>query len=252
MNLHETAGLPRSVNRMAIPPLLQRRLPDLSSENRQQLAASRVLVIGADALGLAALRYLAAAGVGTVGVLDIDAASGDDAPENEQLLATIEAIALSDASTTVTVHAEHLGRRANTDAAAAIIDGYNLVLDASDAMPVRFLVADTSLTLGLPLVWASVARVNGQLAVFPAAGSASGTGFRDLFPVQEPTEPQYAPEYLVGALRGQLGALMAAEAVKVLAGIGEPVIGRVLVIDADSGQFSEVSFAEAACAGTQV
>lgn len=233
---------------MVIPPLLQRRLPHISSEKRQQLNDSRVLVIGTGALGLAALRYLVAAGIGTVGLLDTAAAPAEGEVADEELLATLAGI---DPSTTVTIHEERLGRRANTDAASAILAGYHLVLDASDAVPARFLISETCLALGLPLIWASVARVNGQLTVFPAAGNADGTSFRDLFPSPEhpapehPAETHYAPEYLLGALRGQLGALMAVEAVKVLAGVGEPVSGRVLQIDADSGQFSEISFREA-------
>jgi molybdopterin/thiamine biosynthesis adenylyltransferase len=246
---------------MAIPSSLQRRLPDMTIENRRHLAESSVLVIGTDTLGLAALRYLAAAGVGSIGLLDTTpapaasspAAAGSDAGSDaaaaetsltEELSAAVAAV---DLATTVTVHTERLGRRSNTDAAAAIIDGYNLVVDASDTVPVRFLVADTCAALGLPLVWASVARFNGRLAVFPGVGGAPGTGFRDLFPAQEAAaEARYAPDYLLGALRGQLGALMAAEAVKVLANVGEPLNGRVLEIDADSGRFSEISIAEAA------
>jgi molybdopterin/thiamine biosynthesis adenylyltransferase len=242
---------------MAIPPSLQRRLPDMTNDHRRLLAESRVLVVGAESLALAAVRNLAAAGVGVIGLLDISATiptatATATATENDlitdEVLATLSSV---DSSTTVTVHTERLGRRANTDAAAAIIDGYNLVIDASDTVPVRFLVSDTCAALGLPLVWASVSRVNGQLTVFPGNGATSGAGFRDLFPAQDhPVEPHFAAEYLLGALRGQLGALMAAEAVKVIAGIGEPVSGKVLLIDADSGRFSEVSFAEAAAEAT--
>jgi adenylyltransferase/sulfurtransferase len=229
---------------MAIPPLLQRRLPQITSENQQQLTEARVLVVGTGALALAALRYLAAAGIGAIGLLDTAAAPAEGEPVDEELLATLAGI---NPSTTVTIHAERLARRADTDAASAILAGYHLVLDASDPVPVRFLIADTCLALGLPLIWASVARVNGQLTVFPAAGNTNGPGFRDLFPAPELLgEPQYAPEYLLGALRGQLGSLMAVEAVKVLAGVGEPVSGQVLQIDADSGQFSEISFRTAA------
>ncbi|HSP53267.1 MAG TPA: ThiF family adenylyltransferase [Cryobacterium sp.] len=253
---------------MAIPPLVepiarlsgaesvrtarQRRLPQLNELGQRRLANARVLVLGAGGLGSPALVYLAAAGVGTIGIVD-----GDDVePSNLQrqivhgqadvgrpkVVSAAETIAEIAPEAVVIQHAERL----EATNAAAIIGGYDVVIDGTDNFPTRFLVNDTCAALGLPLVWASVLRFDAQLSVFwatpPAGSGVTGVHLRDLFPTppQEGEVPNCAEAGVLGALCGQVGSLMATEAIKLIAGIGTPLIGRILVIDALSGRFTEV------------
>ncbi|WP_104083231.1 ThiF family adenylyltransferase [Cryobacterium sp. Y11] len=253
---------------MAIPPLVepvdrlsasesvrtarQRRLPQLNEIGQRRLANARVLVLGAGGLGSPALLYLAAAGVGTIGIVD-----GDDVePSNLQrqiahgqadvgrpkVDSAAERIAEIAPETTVVRHAERLVA-AN---AAEIISGYDVVIDGTDNFPTRFLVNDTCARLGLPLVWASVLRFDAQLSVFwatpPAGSGVTGVHLRDLFPTPpaDGEVPNCADAGVLGALCGQIGSLMATETIKLITGIGTPLIGRVLVIDALSGRFSEI------------
>ncbi|TFD20119.1 ThiF family adenylyltransferase [Cryobacterium sp. TMS1-13-1] len=253
---------------MAIPPLVepvdrlsasesvrtarQRRLPQLNELGQRRLANARVLVLGAGGLGSPALLYLAAAGVGTIGIVD-----GDDVePSNLQrqivhgqadvgrpkVDSAAERIAEIAPETTVVRHAERLV--ANN--AAEILGGYDVVIDGTDNFPTRFLVNDTCARLGLPLVWASVLRFDAQLSVFwatpPAGSGVTGVHLRDLFPTPpaDGEVPNCADAGVLGALCGQVGSLMATETIKLITGIGSPLIGRVLVIDALSGRFSEI------------
>jgi len=253
---------------MAIPPLVepidrlsasesvrtarQRRLPQLNELGQRRLANARVLVLGAGGLGSPALLYLAAAGVGTIGIVD-----GDDVePSNLQrqiahgqadvgrpkVDSAAERIAEIAPETTVVRHTERLV----ASNAAEIIGGYDVVIDGTDNFPTRFLVNDTCARLGLPLVWASVLRFDAQLSVFwatpPAGSGVSGVHLRDLFPTPpaDGEVPSCADAGVLGALCGQVGSLMATETIKLITGIGSPLIGRVLVIDALSGRFSEI------------
>ncbi|MDJ0350059.1 ThiF family adenylyltransferase [Cryobacterium sp. PH29-G1] len=230
----------------------QRRLPQLNELGQRRLANARVLVLGAGGLGSPALLYLAAAGVGTIGIVD-----GDDVePSNLQrqiahgqadvgrpkVDSAAERIAEIAPETTVVRHAERLV----ASNAAEILGGYHVVIDGTDNFPTRFLVNDTCARLGLPLVWASVLRFDAQLSVFwatpPADSGITGVHLRDLFPTPpaEGAVPNCADAGVLGALCGQVGSLMATETIKLITGIGSPLIGRVLVIDALSGRFSEI------------
>jgi len=257
-----------SLNNMAISPLVepveqlstaesvrtarQRRLPQLNELGQRRLANARVLVLGAGGLGSPALLYLAAAGVGTIGIVDDD----DVEPSNLQrqivhgvtdigrpkVASAAEAIAGIAPEATIIQHSERLVA-AN---AAAMLGGYDVVIDGTDNFPTRFLVNDTCAALGIPLVWASVLRFDAQLTVFwatpPAGSGVTGVHLRDLFPTPpaEGEVPNCADAGVLGALCGQVGSLMATETIKLITGIGTPLIGRVLVIDALSGRFSEV------------
>ena len=253
---------------MAIPPLVepvdrlsasesvrtarQRRLPQLSDLGQRRLANARVLVLGAGGLGSPALLYLAAAGVGTIGIVDAD----DVEPSNLQrqivhgqadvghpkVDSAAERIAEIAPDTIVVRH----GERLVPSNAAEIIGGYDVIIDGTDNFPTRFLVNDTCARLGLPLVWASVLRFDAQLSVFwatpPAGSGVTGVHLRDLFPTPpaEGEVPNCADAGVLGALCGQVGSLMVTETIKLITGIGTPLIGRVLVIDALSGRFSEI------------
>ncbi|TFD71401.1 ThiF family adenylyltransferase [Cryobacterium gelidum] len=253
---------------MAIPPLVepidqltasesvrtarQRRLPQLNELGQRRLANARVLVLGAGGLGSPALLYLAAAGVGTIGIVDDDdvepsnlqrqIAHGQADVGHPKVDSAAERIAEIAPETTVIRHAERLV----ASNAAEIIGGYDIVIDGTDNFPTRFLVNDTCARLGLPLVWASVLRFDAQLSVFwatpPAGSGITGVHLRDLFPTPpaEGEVPNCADAGVLGALCGQVGSLMATETIKLITGIGSPLIGRVLVIDALSGRFNEI------------
>jgi len=222
----ETARLER------VRTLPQLRLPPIDDIGHRRLAAARVLVLGTTGLSAPALRTLAASGVGTIGLADVGPLDVD-----ALVLATTTILTLSP-DTAVTAHDEDL----TAESAARILGGYDLVIDGSDLTPQPFLVGDTCATLGLPLIWGSVARGNAELSLFwsspPRRSGQRATRLRDFFgtdavgPVSSPADPG-----VLGALRGQAGALLAAEAIRLITGTGEPLIGRVLTIDADSGQF---------------
>jgi len=216
---------------LQVSKLPQLRLPAIDELGHRRLAAARVLVLGSTGLSAPAIRSLAAAGVGTIGLCDVGALDVD-----ALVLATTTVLTLSP-DTAVTAHDEAL----TSESAARILGGYDLVLDGSDQIPQPFLVGDTCAALGLPLVWGSVATGNARLSVFwsspPRRSGQRSTQLRDLFADEPaPTEPAGDPGVL-GAVRGQAGALLAAEAIRVITGTGEPLLGRVLTIDADSGRF---------------
>jgi molybdopterin/thiamine biosynthesis adenylyltransferase len=225
----ETARLEQVQN------LPQLRLPPIDELGHRRLAGARVLVLGTAGLSAAALRTLAAAGVGTIGLADVGPLDVDSL-----VLATTTVLTLSP-DTAVTAHDEEL----TAESIGRILDGYDLVIDGSDLTPQPFLVGDTCAARGLPLVWGSVARGNAELSVFwsspPRRSGQRATRLRDFFaadPAGVATAP--ADAGVLGALRGQAGALLAAEAIRLITGTGEPLIGRVLTIDAETGQFDAV------------
>jgi molybdopterin/thiamine biosynthesis adenylyltransferase len=230
---------------MALPPLLEptgplspaeiARLERVQSLPQLRLAAARVLVLGTQGLSAPALRTLAAAGVGTVGLADVGPLDVDSL-----VLATTTILTLSP-DTAVTAHDEEL----TAESIGRIIDGYDVVIDGSDLTPQQFLVGDTCAARGVPLVWGSVARGNAELSLFwsspPRRSGQRATRLRDFF-ADDPDARAVAPVAagVLGALRGQAGALLAAEAIRLITGTGEPLIGRVLTIDADTGRFDAI------------
>ncbi|MDR5698203.1 ThiF family adenylyltransferase [Agromyces aerolatus] len=227
----------------------QRRLPEIGDLGQRRLAAARVVVLGAGGLGAPALTYLAAAGVGTIGIVDDDVvelsnlhrqpvhgAADLGRPKVDSAAEAVHALA---PDAVVQRHAVRLDR----GNAAEILGGYDLVVDGTDTFETRYLVDDVCAELGLPLVWATVLRFDAQLSVFWAAPPAGEpVRLRTLFPAPPaPGEvPSCAEAGVLGALCGQVGAMMAQEAVKLITGIGEPLLGRVLVIDALRARQREV------------
>ena len=211
--------------------LPQLRLPAIDDLGHRRLAAARVLVVGTTGLSAPAVRSLAASGVGTIGLVDVGPLDVD-----ALVLATTTILTLSP-ETAVTAHDEEL----TAESAARILSGYDLVLDGSDLTPQPFLVGDTCATLGLPLVWGSVARGNAELSVFwsspPRRSGQRSTRLRDFFGTDAAGPAAAGDPGVLGALRGQAGAILAAEAIRLITGTGEPLIGRVLTIDAESGRF---------------
>ncbi|TFC48494.1 HesA/MoeB/ThiF family protein [Cryobacterium sp. TMN-39-2] len=229
--------------------LPQLRLPPIDDLGHRRLAAARVLVLGTTGLSAPAVRSLAAAGVGTIGLADVGPLDVD-----ALVLATTTILTLSP-DTAVTAHDEDL----TAESATRILGGYDLVIDGSDLTPQPFLVGDTCASLGLPLVWGSVARGNAEVSVFwsspPRRSGQRSTRLRDFFGTDAagaaaaPADPG-----VLGALRGQAGAILAAEAVRLITGTGEPLIGRVLTIDAESGRFdaAQLPVAQPAASGARI
>ncbi|GAA3671186.1 adenylyltransferase/sulfurtransferase MoeZ [Arthrobacter ginkgonis] len=220
-------------------------IPEVGMEGQRRLKNARVLVVGAGGLGSPVLLYLAAAGVGTLGIVDDDAVDASNL-QRQVVHGTADVGRPKTASAAETVRGINplvrvVEHRERLDASNAldIMAGYDLVLDGTDSFATRYLVSDATAILGKPCVWGSILRFDGQVTVFWAG---NGPTYRDLHP--EPplpgTVPSCAEGGVFGALCGQIGSAMAAEAIKLLTGIGEPLLGRVLVLDALAMRWREV------------
>jgi adenylyltransferase/sulfurtransferase len=212
-------------------------LPDLGSDGQRRLRTARVLVVGAGGLGSPALLYLAAAGVGVIGVVDDDVV--DTTNLQRQVVhgvadvgrakteSAADAVHAISPATQVVQHRERLDEATALD----VIADYDLVLDGADNFPTRYLVGDACARLGVPHVWGSVYRFDGQVSVWWAG---EGPCYACVFPHQPPPDavPSCAVGGVLGAVCASIGSVMATEAVKLVAGIGEPLVGRLLVHDA--------------------
>ncbi|MHC4915923.1 MAG: HesA/MoeB/ThiF family protein [Planctomycetota bacterium] len=218
-------------------------LPELGGRGQRKLLDSSAFVIGAGGLGSPALMYLAAAGVGRLGVADGDRVELSNL--QRQVIHTTPDLgrpkARSAAETIAAINpdcrVEPLETRLDVDNVRETLRGYDVVLDGSDNFPTRFLVADCCRLEGIPLVSAAVLRFEGQLlTVLPREGASC---YRCLFP--EPPPPGLVPSCqeagVLGAVVGAMGTLQAAEAIKVLTGIGRPLWDRLLVYDALEAHF---------------
>jgi len=233
----------------------QLRLPGVGESGQRRLLAARVLVVGAGGLGSPVLQYLAAAGVGTIGVVD------DDVVEATNLQRQVLFTAADVGRPKVAVAAERVralapdarvvehAERLTASNAHRLLAGYDVVVDGSDTFTTRYDVADACTQLGLPLVWGAVLRFDAQATVFwsrPPVGP--GVVLRDVFP--EPPAPGAAPSCaeagVLGTLCGQLGSILATEVVKLVCGLGETLLGRMLVLDTLSARTREVPLVAAA------
>ena len=212
-------------------------IPDVGMEGQRRLKNARVLVVGAGGLGSPALMYLAAAGVGTIGVVD------DDVVEMSNLQRQVvhgvedvgrlksESAAQTLASVNPLVQVVRHDVRIDSTNALAIIGGYDVVLDGTDNFPTRYLLNDACVLLGKPDVWGSIYRFDGQASIWWAR---HGPCYRCVFP--EPPPPGLVPSCAEGGVLGVLcaaiGSIQAAEVVKLIVGIGDPLIGRLMVHDA--------------------
>ena len=228
-------------------------LPGIGLTGQRRLRSARVCVLGAGGLGAPVLQYLAAAGVGMLGVVDDDVV--DESNLQRQVVhgvadvgrrkvdSAADAVAAIDPTVLVVRHDVRLTR----DNAADVLAGYDVVVDGTDNFPTRYLVSDTAAALGVPVVWGSVLRFDAQVSVFWSAAPGGGVTLRDLFPREPgPDEvPSCAEAGVLGAMCGQVGSLMATEVVKLVCGVGEPLLGRVLVLDALRARWTEVPLAPA-------
>jgi adenylyltransferase/sulfurtransferase len=228
-------------------------IPQLGELAQRRLRAARICVVGAGGLGSPALLYLAAAGIGTLGVVDADAVEAVNL-QRQVLHSTgdvgvLKAVSASaritelDPAIEVVVHAERL----DAGNAREILSGYDLVVDAVDNFPTRYLISDTCAELGIPVIWGAVLVTRAQVSVFWSAprttdGTVPGITLRDLHPEPPPQETWVtaAQVGVLGAMCGQVGALMANEAIKLVTGAGEPLFGRLLYLDTMAATVAEV------------
>ncbi|MFC8922349.1 ThiF family adenylyltransferase [Cellulosimicrobium sp. NPDC057127] len=232
-------------------------LPGVGPDGQRRLAAARVLVVGAGGLGSPALLYLAAAGVGTIGIVD------DDAVDTSNLQRQVihgdadvgrrKVDSARDTIADVNPHVRVVAHPVRLDASNAldVLRGYDVVLDGADNFPTRYLVSDAAEVLGIPVVWGSIYRFQGQVSVFwgrpryatdgaadvtdHGSGAPSrGVTYRDVFPVPPPpgAAPDCATGGVLGAMCGTLGSVMATEALKLVTGSGTTLLGRLAVYDA--------------------
>ncbi|MGI8394552.1 ThiF family adenylyltransferase [Leucobacter sp. W1038] len=222
-------------------------LPGFGEIAQRRLANARVLVIGAGGLGSACVPYLAGAGVGTIGVVDNDVVELSNL-HRQVLHGTKDVGRAKTASFADAVHALNPGvrlqthqLRLNSENALRLFRDYDLVIDGSDNFPTRYLVSDASELLALPLVWGAIFQTFGQVSV---AWQPHGPGYRDLFPV--PPAPgdvlNCGEGGVLPSLCGTIGSLLATEALKLITGLGDPLLGRVLIYDALSARMSELPF----------
>jgi molybdopterin/thiamine biosynthesis adenylyltransferase/rhodanese-related sulfurtransferase len=212
-------------------------LPEVGEEGQQKLLDSRVLLLGAGGLGSPAALYLAAAGVGTIGIIDMDVV--DDSNLQRQILHNVDRIGerkVDSAKKTLTalnpdVNVVTYDVRLGADNVLDIIDGYDVIVDGTDNFPTRYLVNDASLLKRIPVVHGSIFRFEGQATVF---APYEGPCYRCMIPEPPPAElaPSCAEAGVLGVLPGIIGSIQAMEAIKLLLQLGDPLIGRLLAYDA--------------------
>jgi sulfur-carrier protein adenylyltransferase/sulfurtransferase len=220
-------------------------IPEVGADGQQRLLDSKVLFIGAGGLGSPGLLYLAAAGVGTLGVVDFDVVELSNLQrqvvhtservgrkKTESAAETVRAI---NPDVTVAQHEEML----TDENVARLIDGYDVIIDGTDTFETRYSLNDAAVRARIPVVHASVFRFEGQLTVF---APFEGPCYRCLYPTPPPPElaPGCSVAGVLGVVPGVMGLLQATEAVKVLLGIGDPLVGRLLIYDALDATFQEL------------
>jgi len=220
-------------------------VPEVGEEGQRKLLDARVLLLGAGGLGSPAALYLAAAGVGTLGIVDDDVV--DLSNLQRQVIHTTDRIGVPKVdSAEQTIHAlnpdvEVVKYVTRLDASniMEIIEGWDIVVDGADNFPTRYLLNDATVRLRIPVVSASILGFDGQLSVFDPY---EGPCYRCLYPVPPPAElaPSCGANGVLGVLPGTMGLLQATEVVKLIIGAGEPLIGRLLLYEALSATFTEL------------
>ena len=238
---------------MALPPLVEPAaeltqeevqrysrhliIPEVGMDGQKRLKNAKVQIIGAGGLGSPALLYLAAAGVGTLGIVDFDTV--DESNLQRQVIhgqsdigkskaqSAKESIAEVNPLVKVVTH----DTRLDNDNVLDIFAQYDLILDGTDNFATRYLVNDAAVLLGKPYVWGSIFRFEGQVSVF---WEKHGPNYRDLYPVPPPPGmvPSCAEGGVLGVLCASIGSIMVTEAIKLITGIGEPLLGRLMIYDA--------------------
>ena len=242
---------------MALPPLVEPAaelskdevarysrhliIPDVGMTGQKRLKNAKVLVVGAGGLGSPALLYLAAAGVGTLGIVEFDEV--DESNLQRQVIhgqsdiGRPKAESARDSIREINPFVEVRLHQVRLDSSNVldIFRDYDLILDGTDNFATRYLVNDAAVLLGKPYVWGSIFRFEGQASVFwDDAPNGKGLNYRDLYP--EPPPPGMVPSCaeggVLGVLCASIGSIMVNEAIKLITGIGEPLLGRLMVYDA--------------------
>jgi adenylyltransferase/sulfurtransferase len=215
-------------------------IPDVGMSGQKRLKNAKVLVIGAGGLGSPALLYLAAAGVGTLGIAEFDEV--DESNLQRQIIHQQSDIGKSKAQSakasvletnpyvTVVLHEERL----DNDNVLQVFEGYDLIVDGTDNFATRYMVNDAAYFLGIPYVWGSIYRFDGQASVFAPTLAEDAPCYRCLYP--EPPPPGMVPSCaeggVLGVLCASIGSIQVNEAIKLLTGIGDPAIGKLVIYDA--------------------
>lgn len=219
-------------------------LPEVGEAGQQQLLDAKVLLLGAGGLGSPAGLYLAAAGVGTIGIVDMDVV--DESNLQRQILHNMDRIGerkVDSAKKTLTllnpdVNVITHDERLDSTNIERIISGYDVVVDGADNFPVRYMLNDASVKLGIPVVHGSIFRFEGQVTIFDPR---TGPTYRDMLP--EPPPPELAPSCseagVLGVLPGIVGSIQAIETIKLILGLGDTLVGRYLTFDSMDMEFRE-------------
>jgi len=217
-------------------------LPEVGVEGQTKLLGAKVLMLGAGGLGSPAALYLAAAGVGTIGIVDMD--DVDASNLQRQILHNIDRIGdrkVDSAKKTLAllnpdVNVVTYDTRLDASNIMDIIAGYDVIVDGADNFPSRYLLNDASVKLGIPVVHGSIFRFEGMVSVFHPL---QGPTYRDMVPEPPPAElaPSCAEAGVLGVLPGIIGSIQALETIKVILGLGEPLIGRILSVDTTEMEF---------------
>lgn len=217
-------------------------LPEVGVEGQQKLLDAKVLMLGAGGLGSPAALYLAAAGVGTIGIVDMD--DVDASNLQRQILHNIDRVGdrkVDSAKKTLTllnpdVNVVTYDTRLSAENIVDIISGYDVIVDGADNFPSRYVLNDASVKLGIPVVHGSIFRFEGMVSVFHPK---EGPTYRDMVPEPPPAElaPSCAEAGVLGVLPGIVGSIQALETIKVILGLGEALIGRILSVDTTEMEF---------------
>ena len=219
-------------------------VPEVGEDGQLKLLDAKVLLLGAGGLGSPAAMYLAAAGVGTLGIIDMDVV--DESNLQRQILHNVDRVGdrkVDSAKKTLTalnpdVNVVTYDTRLGADNIMEILDGYDVVVDGADNFPSRYLLNDASVKLGIPVVHGSIFRFEGQVTVFDPR---NGPTYRDMLP--EPPPPEMAPSCaeagVLGVLPGIVGSVQALEAIKLILGVGDSLRGRLVAFDALEMSFRE-------------
>src|ERR671911_617835 len=220
-------------------------VPEVGLEGQLKLLGAKVLLLGAGGLGSPAALYLAAAGVGTIGIVDNDVVDLSNlqrqvAHSSDRIgIPKVDSAEISIHEINPDVEVEKYPVRLGSDNIMEIIEGYDVIVDGLDNFPTRYLLNDASVRLQIPVVSASILGFEGQLSVFHPY---EGPCYRCLYPTPPPAElaPSCGAAGVLGVLAGIMGLLQANEVIKLVAGIGEPLIGRLLLYDALGTTFTEL------------
>lgn len=229
-------------------------LKEFGLAGQQKLLGAKVLVIGAGGLGCPVLQYLAAAGVGTIGIVDDDTVSLTNL--HRQILYSVSDIGLSKAERSASmlqglnpdINIIPFSQRLTVENALQLIRSFDIIIDGTDNFSTRYMINDACVIAGKPLVYGAISQFEGQVTIFsphPLKGGTRGVNYRDLFP-QPPKEDEVlncAEAGVLGVLPGIIGTMMANETIKLITGIGEPLINRLLTYNALSNQVYELTLA---------